>query len=68
MFGDMENKLFKSLKKDCDFEAIAKNGMFQKLVENYPGITDEKKNNLISAIKERNHRLTKDLSIDSMGR
>ena len=68
MFGDMEKKLFKSLKKDCDFEAIAKNGMFQKLVENYPGITDEKKNNLISAIKERNHRLTKDLSIDSMGR
>ena len=68
LFGDMESKLFKSLKKDCDFEAIAKSSAFEKLIDKYPGITDEKKGNLSKAIKERNQRLLRNISIQEIGR
>ncbi len=68
LFGDIENSLFKSLKKECDLEEIQKSAAFQKLIESYPGITDEKKNNLIAAIKERNQRLIKNLSLGELGR
>ncbi len=59
MFGDVEKDLFKKLKKECDFESILKTGAFIKLIDTYPAISDEKKANLISAIKERNQRLCK---------
>lgn len=68
LFGDVENNLFKKLKKECDIESILKIGVFQKLVETYPGISDEKKNNLITAIKDRNSRLCKNISLDEMER
>ncbi len=68
LFGDVENKVFRSMASRCDFERLAKSNSFSKLVENYPGITDEKKGNLISAINERNRRLTKAISIEEIGR
>lgn len=68
MFGDMELKLVKQLKKECDLEEITKSGTFIKLIDTYPGITDEKKENLIKAIKERNQRLVRNISLGDMGR
>ena len=66
LFGDVENNLFKQLKNKCDVESILKIGMFQKLIETYPGISDEKKENLITAIKDRNNRLCKSASLEEM--
>ncbi len=68
MFGDVENKIFQNLCGRCDYEGIVKSSSFNKLVESYPGITDEKKENLISAINERNKRLVRSMSRDEIDR
>jgi hypothetical protein len=66
MFGDIEGTIFKKLKKQCDLSVLQTNTSFKKVINHYPGITDEKKENLISAINKRNIKLTKvkELEVD----
>lgn len=57
LFGDVEASIFKTLKGKCDLESALNMAGFEELISMYPGITDEKKANLIEAIKNRNARL-----------
>ncbi len=56
MFHDVEQKIYRRLKKSCNLDYIAKDKKFEKIVRNYPEIGDEKKDNLIKEIKKRNLR------------
>lgn len=66
MFGDIESSIMKILKGKVDLSILKNYELFQKLISKYPGITDEKKENLINAIKKRNTILTmeKPISVD----
>lgn len=63
MFGDIEKQVFERLKKKHDFTPITKNSEFEKVISKYPGITDEKKEQLINAINKRNEKLLEERSI-----
>ena len=63
MFGDVEQAIFNKMKRQCNLDAVLKMGGFIDIISCYPGITDEKKENLINAIKKRNNRL-KDKEMD----
>lgn len=62
MFGDIEKQVFEKIKKKHDFTPITKNSEFEKVISKYPGITDEKKEQLITAINKRNEKLLEERS------
>ena len=57
MFGDVEGAICAELKKKYNLEELTHLKPFYALINSYPAITDEKKENLIEAIKKRNNRL-----------
>lgn len=57
LFGDVEPYIVKNQKKICDISFLETDESYIHLIETYPGITDEKKENLIKAIKRRNTKL-----------
>lgn len=67
LFGDIEKQVFDKMKKKHDLTPITKNSEFERLICRYPGITDEKKEQLIEAINHRNEKLLEERDI-SIGR
>lgn len=60
IFGDVEQKIFKDVKKRCNLELVldkANFESFEKTIWEYPNMSDERKNRLIMAIKKRNEKL-----------
>ncbi len=68
LFGDVENKIVKKMKKKCDLNILLKDSGYKKLIENYPCITDVKKDNLITEIGKRNSRLAMEKDIGDINR
>ena len=68
LFGDVENEVFKKIKKKCDLEAMTKSFGYKKLVYTYPMISDVKKEKLVEAIGQRNSRLAKSHILDEFER
>lgn len=64
LFGDVEENIFKKLKKECDFESLAKSRGYKKIIADYPGFSNVKKDNLIEAIEKRYNVLTKAKNLD----
>ncbi len=59
IFGDVEEEIFKRLRKQHDLENALKKSGYKKIIYNYPCITNVKKENLIEAITKLNNRLCK---------
>ena len=56
-FGDVEQRVFKKMKKKCDVNAVLTDNRFADLIESYPRISEQRKRDLIEAIKKRNRSL-----------
>ncbi len=63
-FGDVEKNVVKKMKKKCDLSFLKNNFDCEKIIWNYPEITDVKKENLIDAIKKRNSRILQEQIIE----
>ena len=61
LFGDVENKIVKKLKKKYNLNVLKQNNGYKKLIAMYPAITETKKENLISAISKRNDTIINDI-------
>lgn len=60
LFGDVDKKIFKEVKKRCNLEKLLLDEnmeKFEKFVYSYPKMSDKKRENLINAIKKRNEKL-----------
>lgn len=64
-FGDVQKRIFQRMKNKCDISILLKNDGYKRCIESYPQISTLKKQNLISAISQRNQRLCieKDLEL-----
>jgi len=58
-FGDVEEEVVNKVKKQCDFNRLYKDMGYKKIITNYPCISEQKKENLITEIAKRNNRLEK---------
>lgn len=65
-FGDVEKRIFKRMKNQCDISVLMKNEGYKRCIESYPRISITKKHNLISAISQRNRSLCleKEMGLD----
>lgn len=68
LFGDIQGKVTAKMKKKCNLESFAKSNDYKEIISQYPGITDEKKTNLIEAIGKRNNRLIQREKIQGFSR
>ncbi len=66
-FGDVEGRICREMSARCDVVGVLKDKSFQKIINQYPGITDAKKQNLIEAIKKSNRDIIFSRDIDKAG-
>ena len=64
LFGDVEKRIFKRMKKKCDLEYLRKSEGYRSCIESYPAINEERKRELISAITKRNEMLCRDMEVE----
>lgn len=64
LFMDVQGTIFKKMQKKCNLDKILKDKSFQTIIKNYPGISDEKKDALVSAIDKRNLKLLRNKDIE----
>lgn len=64
MFGDVEEGICNRMKSKCNLSTVYSDHGYKKLIQNYPGITESKKENLIAEINKRNNRLLKERKPD----
>ena len=56
-FHDVEKKIVKQMKKECDVDAILKNDGFIHCIDSYPEVDKDRKQALKKAISERNRSM-----------
>ena len=56
-FGDVENNIVSEMKKKYDLAKLKKMTGYKKLIQDYPCVSDTKKERLIEAIGKQNRRL-----------
>lgn len=64
LFGDIEESICNQMKAKCNLGPVFSDYGYKKLIQNYPGISDSKKENLIAEIGKRNNRLQKERKPD----
>lgn len=67
-FGDVEQEIYKKLQKECDFDKVAKDFGYKKIINDYPNITEKKKENLIEAISKKNKSIINTQKLENVER
>lgn len=57
LFGDVEEAIVNTRKEMCDLKGALSNEGVHRLIQDYPGLSDERKDALTAAITERNLRM-----------
>lgn len=63
LFSDMEEIVFKKLKKKFKLDDLIESKGYKKIIWDYPCISEEKKENLCKAIDQRNLRLSRESNV-----
>ncbi len=56
-FESVEKRIFNKMKKKMDLEKLLKNSDYRDIINAYPDLIDSRKQELVSAIKQRNEEL-----------